>query len=156
LNYGSGKGFIELVEKLCHENLEKIPDNYKTVPNAVFEKINSVNGPNPHPGCLILKRMLEGRRIYFMTMFCWHVLLAFVRLTCHFLANFHSLKAWLRSTVNRLNSDTTKNRAGIRTIGSVFKNISHLRWISKVSLNKARPIADAASDTAPLAGSRRE
>ncbi|KAJ7469611.1 hypothetical protein FB451DRAFT_1368571 [Mycena latifolia] len=74
LNHGSGKGFINLLNQLRYQNFDDFPPHYNTVPNAVFEKNNSVGGPNLHTGCVIISKMLEGRRTYFLTMV---VLLAF-------------------------------------------------------------------------------
>ncbi|KAJ7653172.1 hypothetical protein DFH06DRAFT_1204874 [Mycena polygramma] len=80
LNHGSGEGFLDLLDMLCHPESQEpekvLPDSYKTIPNAVFEKINSI-GPNPHPGCVMLQKMVEGRRTYLLTMVAFHVLLAF-------------------------------------------------------------------------------
>lgn len=79
MNDRSGKGFIELLKKLCHQDIGKVPDDYKTVPNDVFDKMASYYGPNPHPGCVILKKTLEGQRTQFLTMAVSQVLWAFVR-----------------------------------------------------------------------------
>ncbi|KAJ7440771.1 hypothetical protein B0H11DRAFT_1827672 [Mycena galericulata] len=77
LNHESGKGFIELLKKLTHQDLDKVPNDYKTVPNAVYDKISSVEGPNPHPGCVMAKKGCDNGRTYLLTMVVWNILLAF-------------------------------------------------------------------------------
>ncbi|KAJ6562285.1 hypothetical protein B0H19DRAFT_95397 [Mycena capillaripes] len=49
LNHSSGKGFTELLKKLCYQDTDKVSDDYQTVPKAVFEKMVSFDGPNPIP-----------------------------------------------------------------------------------------------------------
>ncbi|KAJ7089084.1 hypothetical protein C8R44DRAFT_861476 [Mycena epipterygia] len=60
LNHGSGKGFLEL-----------------TVPNGVYDKINAITDPKPHPGCVMAKKASDAGRTYLLTMVVWNVLLAF-------------------------------------------------------------------------------
>ncbi|KAJ7279963.1 hypothetical protein C8J57DRAFT_118138 [Mycena rebaudengoi] len=70
LNRDSGRGFIELLEQLY-----QVPEEYRTVPNAVFEKIIGINGPNTHRGRVYFQTFLEVRRTYFLTWVVWQVLL---------------------------------------------------------------------------------
>ncbi|KAJ7184740.1 hypothetical protein C8R46DRAFT_883499 [Mycena filopes] len=76
LNNGSGKGFIELLEKLTLQDLDKVPDNFRTVPNAVYEKLSAI-GANPHPGLVLTKKHYDSNRTYLLTMVVWNILLAF-------------------------------------------------------------------------------
>jgi hypothetical protein len=80
LNHDSGKGYIELLKKLTLQDLDKVPDEFRVVPNAVYDKINRLP-VNPHPGLLITKRSCDASRTYLLTMVVWNILLAFVRLS---------------------------------------------------------------------------
>ncbi|KAJ7135225.1 hypothetical protein C8R43DRAFT_894337, partial [Mycena crocata] len=77
LNRGSGKGYIELLTKLCLQDLDKIPDNFKIVPNAVYDQIDADTDPNPHPGEVLAKKACDSKRAYLLTMVVWNILLAF-------------------------------------------------------------------------------
>ncbi|KAJ6489195.1 hypothetical protein C8R47DRAFT_477682 [Mycena vitilis] len=80
LNDRSGEGFNNLLCPLRNDTLGSRDEGYKynTVANAVFDKIMAQPAsPNPHPGCVMLQRMIHGQRTYFLTMFVWNVLLSF-------------------------------------------------------------------------------
>ncbi|KAJ7167989.1 hypothetical protein C8R46DRAFT_1034564 [Mycena filopes] len=83
MNHESGNGFIKLMKQLCHPELLSdpnpyaSPEDYKTVPNAVYDRMMTFTNPKPHPGAVLMKRMLEGRRTYFLTMVVYHTLGAF-------------------------------------------------------------------------------
>ncbi|KAJ6597941.1 hypothetical protein B0H10DRAFT_2086485 [Mycena sp. CBHHK59/15] len=77
LNNESGKGYLDLLRKLTLQDLDKIPDEFKMVPNVVYDKINAVNTSNPHPGCVIAKKACDSGRTYLLTMVVWNILLAF-------------------------------------------------------------------------------
>ncbi|KAJ7202628.1 hypothetical protein GGX14DRAFT_653889 [Mycena pura] len=76
LNQHSGKGYIELLRKLTLQDVDKVPDDFNTVPNTVYDKINAV-GQNPHPGLAIAKKSCDCGRVYLLTMVVWNILLAF-------------------------------------------------------------------------------
>ncbi|KAF7335709.1 hypothetical protein MVEN_02226400 [Mycena venus] len=76
LNRDSGKGFVELLKQLTLQDLDKVPDDIKTVPNAVYDKINALPA-NPHPGLVVAKKSCDCGRTYLLTMVVWNVLLAF-------------------------------------------------------------------------------
>ncbi|KAJ7738756.1 hypothetical protein B0H16DRAFT_1891232 [Mycena metata] len=76
LNHGSGKGYIELLKKLTLQDLDNVPDHFRTVPNAVFDKMTAV-GSNPHPGLVMVKKHHDASRTYLLTMVVWNILLAF-------------------------------------------------------------------------------
>ncbi|KAJ7618730.1 hypothetical protein FB45DRAFT_932305 [Roridomyces roridus] len=76
LNNDSGKGYIDLVKKLCHNDLERVPSDFKTVPNTVYDQLTAA-GRNAHPGELLAKKSLDASRTYLLTMVVWNVLLAY-------------------------------------------------------------------------------
>ncbi|KAJ6536995.1 hypothetical protein B0H19DRAFT_1182320 [Mycena capillaripes] len=76
LNRDSGKGFIELLKKLSLQDLDKVPEEFKTVLNAVYDKINGLPS-NSHPGLLMIKKSCDAQRAYLLTMVVWNILLAF-------------------------------------------------------------------------------
>ncbi|KAJ7618279.1 hypothetical protein DFH06DRAFT_1012130 [Mycena polygramma] len=76
LNRDSGKGFIDLLNKLTLQDVDKVPDDFRTVPNAVYDKINKLPA-NPHPGLTIAKKSCDAQRLMFLTMAVWNTLLAF-------------------------------------------------------------------------------
>jgi hypothetical protein len=80
LNHQSGKGFLNLLEKLVLQDIENVPDDVKQVPNPIWEvmNMNFVND-NSHPGRRVMKRMNNVQRTAFLTYFVWNTLLAFVR-----------------------------------------------------------------------------
>ncbi|KAJ7110726.1 hypothetical protein C8R43DRAFT_1243070 [Mycena crocata] len=77
LNYASGEGYIKLLKKLSLQDLDKIPDDFKTVPNRVYDKINAITDAKPHPGMLMAKKACDSGRTYLLTMVVWNILLAF-------------------------------------------------------------------------------
>ncbi|KAJ7664409.1 hypothetical protein DFH06DRAFT_1470786 [Mycena polygramma] len=82
LNDRSGEGFIILLHDLRYpasQESKEAPHNYNytTIPNAAFDEMISHIGPGPHPGCVMLQRVIQGQRTYLLTMVVWHVLLAF-------------------------------------------------------------------------------
>ncbi|KAK7463072.1 hypothetical protein VKT23_007658 [Stygiomarasmius scandens] len=76
LNNHSGKGFLNLLEKLTLQDIEKVPDDVKMVPNPIWEAMNS-EGQNTRPGRRMLQRVNNIQRTAFLTYFVWNTLLAF-------------------------------------------------------------------------------
>ncbi|KAJ7618907.1 hypothetical protein DFH06DRAFT_1306608 [Mycena polygramma] len=80
LNDRSGEGFINVLHNLClpaSRKPKEAPDSYTTITNAVFDEMIPHTGSGPHPGCVMLQRMIQGQRAYFLTTVVWHVMLAF-------------------------------------------------------------------------------
>ncbi|KIK64171.1 hypothetical protein GYMLUDRAFT_40452 [Collybiopsis luxurians FD-317 M1] len=74
LNIRSGKGFLELMEKLTLQDIDTVPDDFRKVPNPVWEAMNdSLNDP----GKEIYARLMDMQRSSFLTFFVWNTLLAF-------------------------------------------------------------------------------
>ncbi|KAK7055813.1 hypothetical protein R3P38DRAFT_2849066 [Favolaschia claudopus] len=76
LNHNSGQGFIDLLKKLSLQDIDKVPDDIKILPNVVYDKINALP-PNPHPGLVVAKKSCDCGRMYLLTMVVWNILLAF-------------------------------------------------------------------------------
>ncbi|KAJ7652705.1 hypothetical protein DFH06DRAFT_1299495 [Mycena polygramma] len=77
LNDRSGEGYINIMHDLtlpASRKPKEVPDSYMTILNAVFDTMIS---PTAHPGSVMLQRMIQGQRTYFLTMVVWHVLLIF-------------------------------------------------------------------------------
>ncbi|KAJ7934817.1 hypothetical protein B0H13DRAFT_1854815 [Mycena leptocephala] len=77
LNCGSGQGFLDLLQNLTFTDLDKVPNYFRTVPNAVHDRIHAFGDANSHPGRALAKKASESRRTYLLTMVVWNTLLAF-------------------------------------------------------------------------------
>ncbi|KAJ7681670.1 hypothetical protein B0H17DRAFT_1181942 [Mycena rosella] len=77
LNHGSGQGFLDLLKKMTLQDLDKIPSEFKTVPNVVYDKLHAIADPKPHPGWVLAKKSCDSTRAYLLTMVVWNILLAF-------------------------------------------------------------------------------
>ncbi|KAF5369043.1 hypothetical protein D9758_003095 [Tetrapyrgos nigripes] len=75
LNRQSGKGFLDLLGKLVLQDIEKVPDKARTVPNPIWDAMNSVKDNSP--GRRVMQRMNDVQRTAFLTYFVWNTLLAF-------------------------------------------------------------------------------
>ncbi|KAL0578986.1 hypothetical protein V5O48_003026 [Marasmius crinis-equi] len=78
LNHDSGRGFIELLKKLTWE--KGVPfrqGDFKTVPNEIWEAMNTPSKDPEHPGKKMMKRCNDIQRTLFLTYFVWNTLLAF-------------------------------------------------------------------------------
>ncbi|KAJ7231402.1 hypothetical protein B0H12DRAFT_1192626 [Mycena haematopus] len=76
LNRDSGQGFIELLKQLSLQDIDRVPDDIKILPNVVYDKINGLP-TNPHPGLVVAKKSCDCGRTYLLTMVVWNILLAF-------------------------------------------------------------------------------
>ncbi|THU93645.1 hypothetical protein K435DRAFT_967210 [Dendrothele bispora CBS 962.96] len=80
MNFESGKGFLDLVQMLVLEDIEKVPDEVRKVPNPIWEAMNgSITGTDKKssPGRQMAQRINDIHRVAFLTMFVWNTLLAF-------------------------------------------------------------------------------
>ncbi|KAJ7078736.1 hypothetical protein B0H15DRAFT_892038 [Mycena belliarum] len=77
LNHASGRGYLDLLKKLTLQDLDTIPNDFKTVPNVVYDAIHDIKDPNPHPGQVLGKKAGDSGRTYLLTMVVWNILLAF-------------------------------------------------------------------------------
>ncbi|KAF5391107.1 hypothetical protein D9757_003178 [Collybiopsis confluens] len=74
LNVVSGRGFLNLIEKLTLQDIDKVPDNFRRVPNPVWE---AMNDGRKDPKKAIYIRLTDTQRTSFLTFFVWNTLLAF-------------------------------------------------------------------------------
>ncbi|KAJ7607714.1 hypothetical protein FB45DRAFT_1040098 [Roridomyces roridus] len=77
LNRDSGQGFLDLLRQLCLQDLPRIPTDFKTVPNAVYEKVTAVKGEPPHPGAVLLKRYGDLERSFCLTAISFEIMRVF-------------------------------------------------------------------------------
>ena len=79
LLFQSGRGFLTLMESLIVPDFEKAPTDFRTVPNAIFDAMNKNEQKNKLDKKTQLLQLSHNiSRTYFLTMFCWNTLLAFV------------------------------------------------------------------------------
>ncbi|KAF8173234.1 hypothetical protein K438DRAFT_1981079 [Mycena galopus ATCC 62051] len=76
LNHESGQDFIHLLKQLSLPDFDKVPDDIKTLPNVVYDKVNGFPA-NAHPGLVVTRKSCDCGRTYLLTMVVWNVLLAF-------------------------------------------------------------------------------
>ncbi|KAJ7820423.1 hypothetical protein B0H13DRAFT_2377857 [Mycena leptocephala] len=62
LNCGSGQGFLDLLQNLTFTDLDKVPNYFRTVPNAVHDRIHAFGDANSHPGRALVKKASESPR----------------------------------------------------------------------------------------------
>ncbi|KAK7461303.1 hypothetical protein VKT23_008482 [Stygiomarasmius scandens] len=77
MNYQSGQGFLDLIRQLVGKDAEQIVDEVRTVPNPIWDIINSSVKKDLSPGQRVFQRAKNVDRASFITFVCWHVLLAF-------------------------------------------------------------------------------
>ncbi|KAJ7809669.1 hypothetical protein B0H13DRAFT_1927812 [Mycena leptocephala] len=69
-NCGSGQGFLDRLQNLTFTDLDKVPNYFRTVPNAVHDRIHAFGDANSHPGRALAKRPPRAGAL-------WNTLLAF-------------------------------------------------------------------------------
>ncbi|KAJ7834654.1 hypothetical protein B0H14DRAFT_2798188 [Mycena olivaceomarginata] len=115
LNHGSGEGFLDLLKNLMFPDLDKVPNDFRTVPNAVYDKIHAFGDASSHPGCALAKKASESRRTYLLTMVVWNILLAFYN----------------ESEEYNLGKGVRKDPEELKRIKQLFGNIVDTRDISR-------------------------
>lgn len=78
LNKRNGQPFLDLLQALCLEDIDSVPANPKSLPSEWFDRMigHKINVQNR--GRQLLQLMELTKRTYFLVMFVWNVLLAFV------------------------------------------------------------------------------
>ncbi|KAF9066790.1 hypothetical protein BDP27DRAFT_987919 [Rhodocollybia butyracea] len=74
LNAQSGRGFLDLMQKLTLQDIDIIPNDFQKIPNPVWEAMN--DGHND-PKKKVNARRMDLQRTTFLTFFVWNTLLAF-------------------------------------------------------------------------------
>lgn len=92
----SGKGFLNLLEALIHPEIETVPSDFRMVANAPFDLMNknSENVKVMVPKERLLQLMFNADRTYFLTMFCWSTLLAFVSSDPAYIYNLYNFSTF--------------------------------------------------------------
>lgn len=80
LNKANGQPFLNLLQALCLENIDEVPSNPKPLPSDSFDRMNGHKLNIQNPGRQLVQLAELTQRTYFLVMFVWNVLLAFVSL----------------------------------------------------------------------------
>ncbi|KAF9066789.1 hypothetical protein BDP27DRAFT_1423547 [Rhodocollybia butyracea] len=74
LNAQSGRGFLDLMQKLTLQDIDTIPNDFQKVPNPVWEAMNDGHDDSKKK---VYARLMDLQRTTFLTFFVWNTLLAF-------------------------------------------------------------------------------
>lgn len=92
LNKGNGQPFLDLMQALCLEDTTKVPEKPKALPSDSFDHVNGHKIMVQNRGRQLFQLMELTKRTYFLVLFVFSVLLAFVRFSfvfCLFLVTHH-------------------------------------------------------------------